>query len=557
MSSPFEGEPRPSVTAATNPTDNRGDIRNSPPRTRFRGQGRSPLWSVLLGGIVMGLAPKPCHAWPLAWFALAPLWQAVIAPGRSPTTKQLFVFGAVWSAAYHGIVLAWITYLHPLTWMGVPWLASLGIALFAWGFITGLGTVTFGMWAVLLRRVSDRCGLGRSARILWGTALWCGLETLLSWGPLAWPFLALTQSPGNAWILHLSQWAGPAAITGAIVAVNGCWAEMINGANGGQWWRHYRRPIALAGLLLLVGLHGLGGILHQQPLGDRPDAALQVGLIQGNIPTREKLTPAGTRQAITAYVNGYRQLVQQGAEAILTPEGAIPELWTSERQRRNPLLRAVREEGVVLWLGTFRPVGNPAARQMTQSLINIEGTGQTTSQYDKVKLVPLGEYIPFEATLGRVISRLSPVSSSLLPGSGDQIFMTSFGPAAVGICYESPYSELFRRQVAQGSEWIMTASNLDPYPPWMMRQHHAQDVLRAVESDRWALRVTNTGISGVVDPHGNTLWLSEPNEYVTYLTQIYRRKSQTIYVKYGNWLTYGLLAIAALISGHSLRRNAS
>lgn len=503
----------------------------------------------------MGLTPDPVNAWPLAWVALVPLWRAVVNPASSSSLWRAFGLGCVWSATYHGIVLSWITHLHPLTWMGVPWLASVGIALFAWAFITALGTVTFGLWAVLLRWASDRCRLGWAGRLLIGTALWCLLETFLSWGPLAWPFLSLTQSPGNLWIVHLGRLAGPAAITAAIVAVNGCWAEMslslVWPKRGlGQAFR----AAALTGLLLLVGLHGLGGLLSRQPLSDRPEAALQIGLIQGNIPTREKLTPAGTRQAITAYADGYRELVAQGADAVLTPEGAIPELWTSDRQRRNPILQAVRAAGVPLWLGTFRPVGPISNREMTQSLVNLDAQGQVTSQYSKVKLVPLGEYIPFEATLGRLISRLSPVDSSLRPGSTDQIFVTPFGIAAIGICYESPYSELFRRQVANGAEWIMTASNHDPYPSRMMRQHHAQDVLRAVESDRWAVRVTNTGISGVVTPHGETVWLSEPNEYMTYLTQIYQRQSLTPYVRWGNWLTWGLMAIAIGLGLTTLRK---
>lgn len=552
---PSEGKNRPPVVAKSESP--------SPPRSASAGSGtarsrcgwRSPWLAVAIGGALMGLTPDPVNAWPLAWIALIPLWRAVVNPASPPSLWRAFGLGCLWSATYHGIVLSWITHLHPLTWMGVPWLASVGIALFAWAFITGLGTITFGLWALLLRWLSDRSGLSWGGRVLVGTALWCLLETFLSWGPLAWPFLSLTQSPGNLWIAHLGQLAGPAAITAAIVAVNGCWAEM---SLNPVWLKNrldpsFRRK-AFAGFLLLVSLHSLGGLLLLQPLSDRPDAALNIGLIQGNIPTREKLTPAGTRQAIAAYADGYRELVAQGADAVLTPEGAIPELWTSDRQRRSPLLQAVRATGIPLWLGTFRPVGPIANREMTQSLVNLDAQGQVTSQYSKVKLVPLGEYIPFEATLGQLISRLSPVDSSLRPGRSDQIFTTPFGIAAIGICYESPYSELFRRQVASGAEWIMTASNHDPYPPRMMRQHHALDVLRAVESDRWAVRVTNTGISGVVTPHGATVWLSEPNTYVTYLTQVYRRQTLTLYARWGNWLTWTLVAIAIGIGVNALRK---
>ncbi|MBE7381853.1 MAG: apolipoprotein N-acyltransferase [Leptolyngbya sp. SIO1E4] len=521
------GQPHVSVAAGTS--------------VRARFSGRSPVVLVLLGGLLMGLTPDPVNAWPLAWIALVPLWRVVIAPSQPRSQGSVFLLGFLWSGLYHGIALSWITALHPLTWMGVPWIASVAIALFAWAFITGLGSVTFGLWAVLFKRASDRCRLNATGRILVGTALWCALETILSWGPLYWPSLSYTQSPHNLWILHLGQIAGPMAVTGAIVAVNGCWAEFsLRRAQSSLTIRSLYWQPALAGLALFIALHGIGWGLYGQPLDRDPQEPLRIGLVQGNVPTRIKLTPAGIRRAAWGYANGYRTLVEQGAEAVLTPEGAIPEIWTRAYQARSPIRQAVLEENVVLWLGTFRPAVRNSTRELTQSLITLDDRGQVVSQYNKVKLVPLGEYIPFQAVLGRLIARLSPVSSSLLAGSPDQVFETPFGRAIIGICYESAYSELFRKQAAQGGAWIMTASNNDPYPPRMMRQHHAQDVMRAIESDRWSVRVTNTGISGVVTPHGNTLWLSEPNQYVTHLTEIYRRQSQTLYVRWGNWLTYAL-----------------
>lgn len=520
---------------------------------------RSPLLPIALGGLCMGLTPDPVNAWPLAWMALAPLWRAVLGAEPGTSNWRVFGWGLLWSGIYHGIALSWITALHPLTWMGVPWLGSIAIALFAWSFITGLGAVTFGLWAVALRWLSDRPPLGSGGRIVAGAALWCGLETALSWGPLYWPSLSYTQSPGNLWILHLGQLAGPMAVTAAIVAVNGCWAECLEAATNPatrQIKGDRRRfpasqnrsmaTLALTGIILWVSLHGIGLTLYARLLIPDPAAQLQIGLIQGNIPTRIKLTPEGTRQAIRAYTEGYRQLGQQGADAVLTPEGAVPEIWTRTYQARSPLWQAVRQQQVILWLGTFRPTPqNP--RQLTQSLITLDAQGQVSSQYNKVKLVPLGEYIPFQAVLGRVISRLSPVSSSLQPGNPHQVFETPWGPAIAGICYESAYSELFRWQAAQGGEWIMTASNNDPYPPRMMRQHHAQDVMRAIESDRWSVRVTNTGISGLVTPHGNTVWLSEPNQYAVYMATLYRRNYQTLYVRWGNWLPIALSLCTLLI----------
>lgn len=79
-----------------------------------------------------------------------------------------------------------------------------------------------------------------------------------------------------------------------------------------------------------------------------------------------------------------------------------------------------------------------------------------------------------------------------------------------------------------------------------MQQQQAQDVMRAIENDRWMVRVTNTGISGVVDPKGQLHWISQPNTSVTYLATLYKRQSRSAYVRWGDWLTPTLLAAAAV-----------
>ena len=78
----------------------------------------------------------------------------------------------------------------------------------------------------------------------------------------------------------------------------------------------------------------------------------------------------------------------------------------------------------------------------------------------------------------------------------------------------------------------------------MPAQHHAQDVLRAVESDRWAARATNTGYSAIVDPHGNTVWKSDINQYQIHSDLIYLRQTETLYVRWGDWLTPTLFLLS-------------
>lgn len=136
----------------------------------------------------------------------------------------------------------------------------------------------------------------------------------------------------------------------------------------------------------------------------------------------------------------------------------------------------------------------------------------------------------------------------MVPGRLDQTLQTPFGQAIAGICYESAFPDLFRNQAATGGQFILTASNNDPYGAAMMAQHHAQDLMRAIETDRWAVRATNTGLSGIVNPHGQTEWLSGFRTYETHAHQIFRRQTQTLYVRWGNWLTPLLLLLAGIAS---------
>ncbi len=572
-------------------------------------------------GILMGLAPAPLNLFPLAWVALAPLWVLLFTPSTAKTQDEkneakqpvcrlpfAVCLSFAWGLGYHGLALSWITGLHPLTWLGVPWLASVAIVLFCWGFITTWGAVLVALWAWLMHRLEsvgvkeereDDAALPsvhasaprhhwepllRSLRRpLQGTALWCGLEWLWSLGPLNWTALAYTQSPGNLAVLHFGQISGATGVTAAIVAVNGLLAEAwmsgqqlaVSGqqsaAQNSKLKISPKETLRVSGMpkamqnsklktiallasatFLCIAVHLLGAVLLLQPIALFNTTALKVGLIQGNVPTRIKLGSDGIRRAMEGYTNGYLALADQGVDAVLTPEGALPFLWNEPNKLRSPLYQAVLEKGVVLWLGTFTAQKGGIAR----SLLTIAPNGATTSRYNKIKLVPLGEYIPFQAALGGIINLLSPITENGQPGAFQQQFDTPFGRAIASICYDSAFPEVFRAQAAAGGQFILTASNLDPYSEVLMAQHQAQDIMRAIETDRWAVRATNTGYSSIVDPHGRVEWRSEPRTYQTHAATIFRRQTQTLYVRWGDWLTPCLLvlgAIAVIVQRRSLR----
>ncbi len=526
----------------------------------------SPDWKLLsiafFSGIAMSLAVAPLNWWGLAWISLAPLWVIVNGEWHKASGRLIprTACAIAWGIGYHGLALFWITGLHPLMWLGISWLASIVITLFCWAFITLWGVALVVIWQGGMRWGAKIWGLKDDReiafslfRVLLGTALWCGVETLCSLTPLAWTSISYTQSPGNVAILHLGQLSGAMTVTAAIAAFNGLIAE--------AWirWQSESRDknvrfllangsvalSAIAALLFVTG-HLTGYWLYRQPLRDLTTSALKVGIVQGNVPTRIKLFAAGLQRAEAGYAKGYATLADQGAEAVLTPEGALPFLW-SDRSRANSLFhQAVLAKKKTAWLGTFTAQKGGVAR----SLLTLNPQGEAISRYDKVKLVPLGEYIPFQKWLGGLISKLTTVEENGLPGSSYQQLDTPLGRAIASICYDSAFPEVFRGQAARGGQFILTASNLDPYSEVLMAQHQAQDLMRAIETDRWAVRATNTGYSGVIDPHGRIVWRSQPQTYAIHAETIYRRQTQTAYVRWGDWLTPLLVALT-IIAGVS------
>jgi apolipoprotein N-acyltransferase len=499
--------------------------------------------SSLISGILMGLTVAPVGAWFLAWIALAPLWILVVSSAKQKKPSSLIPLALIWGIGYHGIALSWITGIHPMTWLGVPWWPSLLITLLCWIFISLWGGALVTIWAVCLAYLQKS---KPALRILIATSVWCALEAVWAASPLWWTSLAYTQSPQNLILLHLGQISGTTTITAVIVAVNGLIAEAwINRKTFSASLAPLRfvnlnlKYLAVATIILITS-HLTGWLLYIQPLAQPPAAALKVGIIQGNIPNGVLLRPQGFYRVVESYTNGYLSLADQGVDAVLTPEGALPifqrDLLTT------PFVSAVQEKGIVAWTGAFGEQG----RSYAISLFTITGKGEIFSRYDKSKLVPLGEYIPFEGIFGGIIQRLSPLDAHQVPGKANQIFDTPFGKAIASICYESAFPEVFRRQAAAGGQFILSSSNDAHYTPAMALQHHAQDIMRAIESDRWAVRATNTGYSGFVDPHGRTLWISGYNTYETHAETIYRRQTQTLYVRWGDWLTPLLLGLSVL-----------
>jgi apolipoprotein N-acyltransferase len=488
--------------------------------------------AVVGGSVALGLAAPPLNIWPLAWIALIGLW--LCAPEVTP--KRGFFLGWLLGTGYHLILLQWLLGIHPLEWMGIPWWPSLGIALGLWTLVSAFEGLTIGLWTMTMSWVAKRCSV--PLRIIFGVGLWLGIHWLWHQGDLAFPWadLALTQT-SNLWVLQGVNLSGAAGLTGLVVAVNGLWAESIRA----RTWRSAGVAAVILGVWCGYGFWRLNTFQETEP-------PLTLGIVQGNISQQKKWAPNSLNEIIRTYTKGYVALSEQGVAAVIIPETAIPVLW--DRALASSLGKALVQEKTPLFLGAF----GQRQDQLSNTLFALNGTGMVQGQYDKDHLVPLGEQIPYKQFFGALIQKFSPLKEELADGASSQQFNSPLGKVAAGICYDSAFGLGFRTQVAQGAGWMVSVTNDGWFGPAMPPQHHGHEILRAVETDRWLVRASNTGTSGSISPTGKTAILSPRDQYRALVTTIHPRNSHTLYVEWGDWITPLVGSLGILIGISTLRR---
>jgi apolipoprotein N-acyltransferase len=477
------------------------------------------------GSVALGLAAPPTNIWPLAWIALIGLWLCAL----EVTPRRGFFLGWLLGTGYNLILLQWILGVHPLEWMGIPWWPSLGIAVGSWVVASTFEGLTVGLWSMGMAFVAKRCP--SPLRVIFGVGLWLGIHWFWHQGDLAFPWgdLALTQT-SNLWVLQGVNLSGAAGLTGLVIAVNGLCAESIRA----KAWRPAGVAFVIIGLWCGYGLWRLS-------VFQETESPLTLGIVQGNITQQRKWAPGSLNEIIHTYTEGYVALSRQGVSAVIIPETAIPVYW--ERARASSLGTALAQEKTPLFLGAF----DQRQDQLSNTLFAIDGKGVVQGTYDKDHLVPLGEQIPYKQVFGLLIQKLSPLKQELADGASNQVFSSPLGRLAAGICYDSAFGVGFRTQVAKGAHWILSVTNDAWFGPSMPAQHHGHEVLRAVETDRWLVRASNTGTSGSIDPTGKTVILTPRDQYRAFVTTIYPRNSRTLYVEWGDWVTPLLVSSAVLI----------
>jgi apolipoprotein N-acyltransferase len=315
--------------------------------------------------------------------------------------------------------------------------------------------------------------------------------------------------------------------------------------------------------MLLIAALTAAVVLQAGRLVDAPPLAADHSalLVQQNIPVDENWTrdtfQRTLHELIDLTVDKNREAsigknsTQGKVDLIVWPESPAP-FFTSDPLFRDPMSQMARTTQI--WVVTGA-IGSTSAMQnqsehseVFNSAALISPTGDWTARYDKVHLVPFGEYLPFP--------RLFAFAGGLTKEVGEFEAGRSRAPLAAGnsrlgifICYESVFPGEVREFAAQGADVLVNLSNDGWYgDSGAYAQHLNQTRMRAIENDRWILSATDTGLTASIDPYGRIVARLPRKERGALIAPYALTSVTTFYTRHGDWFAW----LCAIISAGAL-----
>ena len=481
----------------------------------------------VLSGILLFLSFPKWNLGALAWFALVPLLFAAVRSG----SLQAFLSG--WLAGWVGFcgILYWMV----PTFMAakVPgWLGVLSV-----GLLAGYLALFSGAFAWSARWLHGRASAPAFAVL--AAAAWVVLEAARGrlFGGFPWLLLGVSQWRAVP-LIQVAEWTGVYGVSASVALVNAFLFLAVS----------RRRPDRLLGLMIAAVLAADLWLLRRS--SDRPDeGGIRVAVLQGNIDQYKKWDRSYVREILEVYsaLSGEAASALAGMpepRLIVWPETAAPGWVPNEPWLTDWLGRTVRETGCHHLVGA---VSREEGGNYNSAFL-IAPDGGIRARYDKIHLVPFGEFVPFQEVLGGMIAVLNDLGG-FESGRESQVITVPGAAFGVSVCYEMIFPELIRRQPGAGARFLVNVTNdgwyLDTAAP---EQHFAMNVLRAVENRRAVVRAANTGISGVIGPEGRVESKSVLGRREVLSAPVPFRSETTFYSRHGNAFAgaCGLLLAAAV-----------
>jgi apolipoprotein N-acyltransferase len=424
----------------------------------------------------------------LAWFALVPLFYSIEGKGRFHGFKLGFLTGLV---SFLGILYWIIVAVH--SYGNVPLIPSGLILLLLVVYLS----LFMGAFTFFTRLVQIRSGL---QTILFTPLLWVALEYLRSFLLTGFPWANLGYSQYlNLPFIQMADITGAYGLSFVIVSVNATLFCVL---------RHWPKRIfpfkeVVITVVILLGFLIYGylkmGMVDQQMTQDPP---LRIGLVQGNIDQSIKWDESFQKETLKIYERLSFKVAEGKPDLIIWPETATPFFFQDAKEYQPFVLDIPKKTNAFLLFGTPSYKVQKEKVNHYNSAYLVSRAGEVVGKYDKIHLVPFGEYVPMQDLLFFIGSLGEGIGDFQ---SGKEIFNFPLpqGKFGVLICFEIIFPDLSRRFVKEGANFLVTITN----DAWFGRtsapyQHFSIATFRAVENRVFIVRAANTGITGFIDPKG-------------------------------------------------------
>lgn len=490
-------------------------------------QNNRDLILATVSGVLCALSvSRP--AWsPLIWIALIPLLLAI----PEASIKRGFLLGLFMGviAAAGGYYWVWDSIARFLQLSPVP--ATLLFLI----FVVWQG-LQFALFASLLR-VSAASRL----QIVLPPLLWVVLE---HYYPAFFPWQLGNLLRPHLPFLQLAAVTGGVGLSFAILLVN---SFLARGYTQRQLGRNWAPPL-LAALSVALCLEAYGRWSLSQVEHEQADRSLTIAVVQGNRPAVHKQDEAFLQESLRIYTQLSRDVEAAAQPTIIVwPEVAVPTHLATHEAARNALSAVAAHTRAILLVGALT---QSADGKDVNSAFLISPTGDFFGSYQKTQLLPFAEHLPrlfqwldgWWPTAGYTSGEPSP--TLLLPGAR----------FAVAICYEVTIPGFFRQAIHDGAEFLVNLTN----DAWLgdtggPEQHLQAAVMRAVESRRWLVRASNSGVSGFIAPSGRVISPSRLFTTATLQHAIALQRDETFYTRWGDWFVY--LCVAGVVALLPRRRS--
>jgi apolipoprotein N-acyltransferase len=466
---------------------------------------------------------------PFEWRVLSVLCPAVlfllwldITPGRAFQRGYLFGLG------YFGLGVSWVFNSIHVFGEAPAVLAAV---------ITAALVLFVALYPAFTGYLVNRYFRGRPALtlVLAYPAMWTLLEWTRGWFLTGFPWLTLGQSQLDWPLAGVIPVLGATGATWVCTASAGALASILIVSRFGCWF-------AAAGIMLLWLVAGMLGRVDWTTSAGAP---LTASLVQGNISQDQKMRDAQLQPTLERY----RRLTRTHwrSDLIIWPETAVPTWYDAVAESfLKPLAREADRHDTALLTGVF--AYDPHTGGAYNSVVQLGGNPEF---YFKRHLVPFGEHMPLRGLLNWMDGLIHIPMSDLSAGRDRPLLeVSALGDLAIGlsICYEDAYGAEVNDALPEAALLVNVSNDAwfgDSLAP---HQHLEIARLRALETGRWLLRATNTGISAVIDGQGQVVARSPQFKTHVLTRRAQPRQGTTPFSRWENWAVIALVVLSLLVA---------